>query len=158
VNQADGPMQPDAVGAARRGHGSFAVAPSPPGEAYQRTARAAEDTPRAEYRAVIYLSGARRGLLDELERRCRSYANEFSWRIVKCIRDGGDRSGLRGLVAELNDLGVQIIITGTLDMISPDQDTRDGVLAAIERSRCIVHPVTSPCRAAAGTPSGRHRG
>jgi hypothetical protein len=113
---------------------------------------------RPPYRAVIYLSGTSTDLLDEAERQCRSHASEFNWQVLKTIRDGGDRSGLRGLISELSDLGAHIILTETLDMVSPDQDTRDGVLAAIERSRCIVHPVTSPRRAATGTSSDRHRG
>jgi hypothetical protein len=113
---------------------------------------------RPPYRAVIYLSGASAELLDEAESQCRSHASEFNWQVLKTIRDSGDRSGLRGLISELSDLGVHIILTETLDMVSPDQDTQDGVLAAIERSRCIVHPIASPCRAANVTPSGRHRG
>lgn len=101
---------------------------------------------RSEYRAVIYLSGTSAEVTETAERRCRSYAHEFNWRVLKTIRDSGDRSGLRGLITELDLLDVHIILTGTLDMISPDQDSRDGLLAAIERTRCIVHPVSVPCR------------
>jgi hypothetical protein len=110
-----------------------------------------------KYRSVIYLSGPDAGQLDDAETRCRAYAREFRWTVLKCTRDPGDRSALRQLIPQLDRLNVQIIVTDTLDMISADQDTRDGLLAAIERSRCIVHPVRVPCRAraAAGNDDGR---
>lgn len=101
----------------------------------------------AQYRAVIYLSGANATQLDDAERRCREYAREFNWQVLKSVRDNGDRSNLLRLLSELDLLAVQIIVTGNLDMISPDQDTRDDVMAAIERSRCFVHPVCISWRA-----------
>lgn len=109
----------------------------------------------AKYRSVVYLSGPDDEQLNAAESECRAYAREFRWKVLKCTRDNGDRGGLRRLIAELDDLNVHIIITYTLDMISPDQDTRDGLLAAIERSRCIVHPVSTPCRVKGPLPSGR---
>jgi hypothetical protein len=110
-------------------------------------AKTSEQNAATSYRAVIYLSGGDPAQLDVAEKRCREYADEFNWHVLMSKRDNGDRSELRKLVPELTGLNIQIIVTGTLDMISADQDTRDGILAAIERSRCIVHPVCVPCRA-----------
>jgi hypothetical protein len=103
-----------------------------------------------EYRVVIYLSGPDADELDAAESRCRAYAGEFNWHVIESMRDCGDRTGLKRLIPRLDSLQAQIILTGTLEMISPDQDTRDGLVAAIERSRCIVHPVCSPCPADRG--------
>lgn len=116
----------------------------------QRTERGSH----ARYRAVIYLSGANAGQLADAERRCREYAREFNWLVVKSVRDDTQRSSLRRLLSDLGRLGVQIIITGTLEMISRDQDTRDDVMAAIERSRCFVHPVCVPTRSGASAVTG----
>jgi hypothetical protein len=112
-------------------------------------AQEADSVIRPAYRAVIYLHGDSRNELHEMEMRCREYAAEFGWDVQRCLRDVGDQIALRWLVALLPDLDLQIIVTGTLDMISPDQDTRDGMMAAIERSRVLVHPVCSPARAGA---------
>lgn len=90
------------------------------------------------YRAVIYLSGHDRGQLDQAEQLCRAHADEFGWQVLRCVRDSNG-SALTQLIAELSDL--DIVLTGTLDMIPQDHE------AAIERSQCIVHPVCTPCRA-----------
>jgi hypothetical protein len=91
------------------------------------------------YRAVIYLLGQDSAQLDETEQRCRAHAAEFGWQVLRCLRDS-DGTALARLLTELSDLDVRIVLTGTLDMISPDYE------AAIERSQCIVHPVCIPCR------------
>ncbi len=109
------------------------------------------------YRVVIYLSGPDVRELDEAETRCRVYADEFDWHVIEAVRDCGDRSSLRKLIARLDNMRAQIIVTGTLEMISPDQDTRDGLLAAIERSRCIVHPVSTAFQPASTMASARRR-
>jgi hypothetical protein len=100
----------------------------------------------AEYRAVIYLCGTQEKHLDDAERRCREYADRFHWHILESIRDHGDRASLGRFLPKISGLGAQIIVTDTLDMISPDQDARDSLMMEIERSQCIVHPVSAPCQ------------
>jgi hypothetical protein len=100
----------------------------------------------AEYRAVIYLCGTDEKGLDDAERRCREYAGRFGWPVVESIRDHGGSAGLDQFLSKVSGPGVQIIVTDTLDMISPDQGTRDNLMMVIERSQCIVHPVSAPCR------------
>ena len=94
---------------------------------------------KTEYSAVIYLSGMDRKQLDDTERFCRDYANRFGWRVLESIHDTSPGQQLAKAVG----LGPQIILTGTLDMISPDQDTRDGLMMSLERAECIVHPVVT---------------
>jgi hypothetical protein len=95
-----------------------------------------------EYSAVIYLSGIDGKQLDDTERCCRAYASRFGWHVLESIRDTS-----RGqLLAKAASLGAQIILTGSLDMISPDPDTRDDLMMALERAECIVHPLNTPCR------------
>jgi hypothetical protein len=95
----------------------------------------------AGQRAVIYLRGTGRGQLDDAEKRCGEYAQRFGWQVLKSVRDANDGSGLGQLLMQVNELRIQIIITGSLDMISPDQSIRDDLMATIERSQCIVQPV-----------------
>jgi hypothetical protein len=107
---------------------------------------AAEEAAAADYRAVIYLCATEENQLDDAERRCREYAGRFGWHVLESIRDHGGSAGLDQLLSKVSGLGVQIIVTDTLDMISPDQGTRDNLMMAIERSQCIVHPVSAPSR------------
>ena len=53
---------------------------------------------------------------------------------------------LNQVVLKVSKLRAQIIVTDTLDMLSPDAAVRDGFMEAIERQQCIVHPVSMPAR------------
>jgi hypothetical protein len=97
---------------------------------------------KAEYSAVIYLSGIHGKQLDDAERCCRHYANRFGWRVLESIHDTSPGQ----LLAKAIGLRPQIILTGTLEMIAPDQGTRDDLMMSLERAECIVHPVTTPGR------------
>ena len=99
----------------------------------------------AECSAVIYLCGNDQKQLDDAERRCREYADRFGWPILESIRDNGTNTNADQLLAKASQLRAHIILTDTLDMISPDQDTRDDLMMFLERAECIVHPVTMPC-------------
>lgn len=94
----------------------------------------------AEYSAVIYLSGIDAKQLDDAERCCRDYADRFGWRVLESIHDTSPGQ----LLAKAIGLGPQIILTGTLDMIAPDQGSRDDLMTFLERAECIVHPVSTP--------------
>jgi hypothetical protein len=95
---------------------------------------------KAEYSAVIYLCGTDGKQLDDAERRCRDYADRFGWHVLESIHDTSPGQQL----AKAASHGAQIILTGTLDMISPDQTTRDDLMMALERTECIIHPVGAP--------------
>jgi len=108
----------------------------------------AADAPpiKNEYPAVIYLRKTENTNLDDAERRCREYAHRFGWPVVESIHDNRANispSYLRNIASQL---GAQIILTDTRDMIAPDQDTRDDLMMAIERAECILHPVSTPGR------------
>jgi hypothetical protein len=96
----------------------------------------------AEQRSVIYLRGTDAGQLDVAEKRCAEYAQRFGWHVLGSVRDRRDGADLSLLIGRIRDLGIQVVITGSLDMISPDQESRDELLAAIERCQCFVQPVT----------------
>lgn len=96
----------------------------------------------AGYSAVIYLSGTDEKQLDLTEQYCRDYASRFGWQVLESIRAIGPGD----LLAKAASLGAQIILTGSLDMISADQDTRDELMMALERAECIIHPLNTPCR------------
>jgi hypothetical protein len=95
---------------------------------------------KTEYSAVIYLSGADQKQLGDAERCCRAYASRFGWRVLESIHDNSPGQ----LLPKAMDLGPHIILTGTLDMISPDQKTRDDLMMFLERAECIVHPISTP--------------
>jgi len=95
----------------------------------------------AELRSVIYLRGTDGGQLDAAEQRCGEYARKFGWQVMGSVRDSNDGAELRQLLTKVPELGIEIIITGSLDMISPEQSVRDELLATIERRQCIVQPV-----------------
>jgi hypothetical protein len=97
---------------------------------------------RAEYSAVIYLSGIDDKQLDDAEQCCRDYASRFGWQVLESIRATSPGQQL----TKAASLGAQIILTGSLDMISPDQGTRDDLMTALERAECIIHPLNPPCR------------
>lgn len=110
---------------------------------------AAGQAANAEYRAVIYLCGGDEQQLDAAERRCHDYADRFGWRVLKVIRDGSVNIDPGQLLTKIGKPDAQIILTDTLDMISPHQDARDDLMMILERSECIVHPVRSePMRSA----------
>jgi hypothetical protein len=95
-----------------------------------------------EYSAVIYLSGMDTKQLDDAERCCRDYANRFRWRVLESIHDTSPGQ----LLAKAIGLKPQIILTSTLDMISPDPHTRDDLMMTMERAECIIHPVNTASR------------
>lgn len=96
----------------------------------------------AGYTAVIYLSGTDGKELDDAEQCCREYAGRFGWHVLKSIRDTSPGR----LLANAATPGAHIILTGSPDMISPDQDRRNYLVMALERTGCIVHPLSRPCR------------
>jgi len=103
--------------------------------------------PMAEMRVVIFLCGEDDGKLDESEKQCRKHAERFGWHVLEVIRHKATTPGnLRQLVMRIGKLRAQIIVTDTLDMLSPDPDVRDEFMEAIERQQCIVHPVNMPPR------------
>jgi hypothetical protein len=95
-----------------------------------------------KYSAMIYLSGTDGQQLDDAERCCRDYAGRFGWNVMGSIRDSSPGQ----LITKAADRGAQIILTGSLDMISPDQHTRDNLIMTLERAGCIVHPLSTPGR------------
>jgi DNA-binding XRE family transcriptional regulator len=107
----------------------------------------------AKMRVVIYLSGEDDGKLDDAEKQCGEYADRFGWQILEVIRHKPEpASALSQLVMKVSKLRAQIIVTDTLDMLSPDTGVRDGFMEAIERQQCIVHPINmSPRHPNTGT-------
>jgi hypothetical protein len=99
---------------------------------------------KSEYPAVIYLRKTENTSLDDAERRCREYARRFGWPVVESIHDKGANISPGYLLTIASQLGAQIILTDTLDMIAPDQDTRDDLMMTMERAECIIHPVNTP--------------
>ena len=101
-----------------------------------------------EYPAVIYLRKTGNTSLDDAERRCVNTPHRFGWPVAESIRDkeGANISPGHPLTIA-SQLGAQIILTDTLDMIAPGQDTRDDLMMTMERAECIVHPVNTPSRA-----------
>ena len=99
----------------------------------------------AEMRVVIFLCGDDDGKLDESEKQCSKHAERFGWHVLEIIRHQAAMPGnLSHLMMKVSKLRAQIIVTDTLDMLSPDSDVRDGFMRAIERQQCIVHPVNTP--------------
>ena len=45
---------------------------------------------------------------------------------------------------KVSKLRARIILTDTLDMLSPDPGVRDRFMEAVERQQCIVHPLNVP--------------
>jgi DNA-binding XRE family transcriptional regulator len=96
----------------------------------------------AKMRVVIYLCGDDDGRLDDSEKQCSEHAERFGWQVLEVIRHKTETPGdLSQLVMKVSKLRAQMIVTDTLDMLSPDPGVRDGLMAAIERQQCIVHPV-----------------
>ena len=107
----------------------------------------------AKMRVVIYLCGDDDGKLDDSEKQCSEHAERFGWQVLEVIRHKAETPGdLSRLVMKVSKLRAQMIVTDTLDMLSPDPGIRDGFMEAIERQQCIVHPVNMPPHA-----SGRRR-
>jgi DNA-binding XRE family transcriptional regulator len=101
----------------------------------------------AKMRVVIFLCGDDDGKLDESGKQCSEHAERFGWHVLEVIRHKAAMPGnLNRLVTKVSKLRAQIILTDTLDMLSPDPDIRDGFMEAIERQQCIVHPVNMPPR------------
>jgi DNA-binding XRE family transcriptional regulator len=99
----------------------------------------------AQMRVVIFLCGDDDGRLDESEKKCSKYVERFGWQVLEVIRHKAATPGnLSQLVMKVSKLRAQIIVTDTLDMLSPDPDVRDGFMEAIERQQCIVHPLNMP--------------
>jgi hypothetical protein len=96
----------------------------------------------AAQRSVIYLSGTDARQLEVAEKRCAYSAQRFGWHILGTVRDGSDRAALPRLVGQIRELNIQVVMTGSLDMLAPDQASRDELLATIERCQCFVQPVT----------------
>lgn len=104
----------------------------------------------AKMRVVIYLCSDDDGRLDDSEKQCSEHAERFGWQVLEVIRHKVETpSNLSQLVMKVSKLRAQMIVTDTLDMLSPDPAIRDGFMVAIERQRCIVHPVNMPRRDAA---------
>jgi DNA-binding XRE family transcriptional regulator len=104
----------------------------------------------AEMRVVIFLCGDDDGKLDDSEKKCSEHAERFSWHVLEVIRHkAATPADLSRLVMKVSKLRAQIILTDTLDMLSPDPDVRDGFMEASERQQCIVHPINIPPRAPA---------
>jgi hypothetical protein len=99
-----------------------------------------------DYPAVIYLRNTGNTSFDDAERRCREYARRFGWPVVESIHDNGANISPGHLLTIASQLGAEIILTDTLDMIAPDEDTRDEVMMAMERAEYIIHPVSMPSR------------
>jgi DNA-binding XRE family transcriptional regulator len=98
----------------------------------------------AKMRVVIYVCSGDDGKLDDAEKECGEYAERFGWQVLEVIRHKGEVGDLSQLVLKVNKLRAQIIVTDTLEMLSPDQGVRDNFMEAIERQQCIVHPVNMP--------------
>jgi hypothetical protein len=120
------------------------------GKPNQKRGRAmpAAGTPaiKSDYPAVIYLRNTGNTSLDDAEHRCREYAHRFGWPIVESIRDSGANISPDHLLTIASQLGAQVILTYTLDMIAPDQDARDDLMMTMERAEYILHPVNNPSR------------
>jgi hypothetical protein len=95
---------------------------------------------RAGITAIIYVCGTDGKELDDAERSCREYAGRFGWHVLKAIRDNAPGN----LLAKAAGPGADIILTGSPDMISPDQNARDHLVMTMERAGCIVHPLSAP--------------
>ena len=109
----------------------------------------------AEMRVVIYLRGDDDGKLDDAEKQCSEHAERFGWQILEVIRHKVETAGdLSRLVMKVSKLRAQMIVTDTLDMLSPDPGIRDGFMEAIERQQCVVHPVNMPPKRAAEDAQG----
>jgi DNA-binding XRE family transcriptional regulator len=106
-------------------------------------------------RVVIYLCSGDDGKLDDAEKQCGDYAERFGWQVLDVIRHKGEIGDLSQLVLKVNKLRAQIIVTDTLEMLSPDQSVRDNFMEAIERQQCIVHPVNMPLRSLASEVPGQ---
>lgn len=109
----------------------------------------------AKARVVIYLRDIDEGHLDDTEKQCGEYAERFGWQVLDVIRHVGPATSLSQLAMKANNMKAQIILTGSLDMISADQDALDNFMEAIERHQCIVHPIRTPPRRHAVGRSGR---
>ena len=104
-----------------------------------------EERAMAKMRVVIYLRGEDDGELDDAEKRCSEHAERFGWQVLDVTRHKAETAAdLSQLVLKVSKLRAQIIVTDTLDMLSPDAAVRDGFMEAIERQQCIVHPVNMP--------------
>jgi DNA-binding XRE family transcriptional regulator len=104
---------------------------------------------------VMYLCGDDDGRLDDAEKQCSEHAERFGWQVLEVIRHKAKTPGdLSQLVMKVSKLRAQMIVTDTLDMLSPDPGIRDGFMEAIERQQCIVHPVNMPPRHPAESPEG----
>jgi DNA-binding XRE family transcriptional regulator len=109
----------------------------------------------AEMRVVIFLCGDDDGKLDESEKKCSRHAERFGWHVLEVIRRKAATPGeLSRLVMKVSKLRARIILTDTLDMLSPDPDVRDRFMEAIERQQCIVHPLNVPVWGPAGGAEG----
>jgi DNA-binding XRE family transcriptional regulator len=110
----------------------------------------------SKMRIVIYLCGDDDGRLDDSEKQCSEHAERFGWQVLEVIRHKtGTPGDLSQLVMKVSRLRAQMIVTDTLDMLSPDPGIRDGFMEAIERQQCIVHPVNMPPKCAQGDPADR---
>jgi DNA-binding XRE family transcriptional regulator len=99
----------------------------------------------AKMRVVIYLCGDDDGKLDDAEKQCSEHAEKFGWQVLEVIRHKAETTGdLSQLMMKVSRLRAQMIVTDTLDMLSPDTGIRDRFMEAIERQQCIVHPVNMP--------------
>ncbi len=93
-------------------------------------------------RAVIYVRGDDDGVVREAELRCDEYAARFGWSVQESIYAPGSDTSLSALIGTISELDIGIILTGSLDMISPDQETRDRLMMLIERRGMIIHPIS----------------
>jgi DNA-binding XRE family transcriptional regulator len=114
-----------------------------------------EERAMAKMRVVIYLRGEDDGELGDAEKRCIEHAERFGWQVLDVTRHKAETAGDLGqLVLKVSKLRAQIIVTDTLDMLSPDAAIRDGFMEAIERQQCIVHPVNMPPRCTTAASGG----
>jgi len=98
-----------------------------------------------QMRVVIFLCGDDDGKLDESEKKCSKHAERFGWHVLDVIRHKAATPGeLSRLVMKVSKLRARIILTDTLDMLSPDPGVRDRFIEAIDRQQCIVHPLNVP--------------
>lgn len=95
------------------------------------------------YSALIYVCGTESATLEEAERRCLDYAARFRWAITGTIHTHEIPANPGFLLSKAHELGAQIIVTDTLDMLSPDPATRDSLMMDIERAQYILHPLTT---------------
>jgi DNA-binding XRE family transcriptional regulator len=109
----------------------------------------------AQMRVVIFLCGDDDGKLDQPEKKCSEHAERFGWHVLEVIRRKAATPGeLSRLVMKVSKLRARIILTDTLDMMSPDPGVRDRFMEAIERQQCIVHPLNVPVWGPAGGAEG----